>query len=109
MSTSSTPHKKHVQSEKIRKAKKRTDARRATVEDVLFIFEKVLEGWKTIKIYNVLIQTFPETKVIKSDVEDIATGNCKVIASETTPENFAKYQELRERVYQYHQVGDPIN
>ena len=99
---SSNHHKKHVKKEKIRKAKKRTDARRATVEDVLFIFEKVLEGWRAVKIYNVLIQTSPESKIVKSDVEDIVTGNCKVIASETTHEKFTQYQELREKVYQYH-------
>lgn len=106
-SSTSNTHKKHVQKEKVRKAKKRTDARRATVEDVLFVFEKVLEGWRTIKIYNVLLQSHPESKVIKSDVEDIATGNCKVVASETTPELFAKYEDLRAKVYQYHAPTPP--
>ena len=35
-----------------RRACKRTNKRSLTGEEVIFIFEKVLEGWKTIKIFT---------------------------------------------------------
>ncbi len=97
--------KNHIQSiQKHQKEKnvKKSNLRRATVDEVLFIFEKVLEDWKPIKIYNVLIQINPQSKVIKEDVENIVTGNCKVFDFETTPEKFQLYNELRQKVYDYH-------
>ena len=97
--------KNHIQSiQKHQKEKnvKKSNLRRATVDEVLFIFEKVLEDWKPIKIYNVLIQNNPQSKVIKEDVENIYTGNCKVFDFETTSEKFQLYNELRQKVYDYH-------
>ena len=43
-----------------RREVKRTAKRNITGEEVIFVFEKVLEGWKTIKIYNTLIQNNPK-------------------------------------------------
>jgi hypothetical protein len=48
-----------------RREKKRTVKRSTSAEEVIFIFEKVLEGWKTIRIYNTLIQNNPESAIDK--------------------------------------------
>ena len=70
--------KDFIQMKKERREKKRTVKRDITGEEVIFIFEKVLEGWKTIKIYNTLIQNNPKSLLDKKKVEKIATGNCKI-------------------------------
>lgn len=85
-----------------RRERKRTEKRSITGEEVIYIFEKVLEGWKTIRIYNTIIQMNPTSEIIKKKVETISTGNCKVYPSELTKERFEYYLELREKVYQYH-------
>lgn len=89
---------KHQQEKNVKKSK----LRRSTVDEVIFVFEKVLEDWKPIKIYNIIIQNNPESKIIKEDVENTITGNCKVFDFETTPEKFKLYQDLRQKVYDYH-------
>lgn len=97
--------KNHIQSiQKYQKEKnvKKSNLRRSSVDEVIFIFEKVLEGWKPIKIYNICIQNNHESKIIKEDVENTITGNCKVFYFETTPEKFQLYNDLREKVYDYH-------
>ena len=43
----------------IRRDKKCSNKHGATAEEVIFIFEKVLEGWKTVRIYNTIIQNNP--------------------------------------------------
>jgi hypothetical protein len=83
-----------------RRIKKRTEKRAITGEEVIFIFEKVLENWSTVKIFNTIIQTNPASGVIKKRVEVIATGNCKVFEKELTPERYQYYLELRDKVYQ---------
>jgi hypothetical protein len=85
---------------KERRELKRTDKRTATGEEVIFIFEKILEGWKTIKIFNTIRQTNPASTIDKKKVESIATGNCKVNHSELTSEKFDYYLMLREKVYE---------
>ena len=90
---------KQIKSE--RRASKRTNKRSITGEEVIFIFEKVLEGWKTIKIFNTLIQSNPESSADKKIVESVATGNCKVYPNELTEEKYAYYLELREKVYEF--------
>lgn len=85
-----------------RRAKKKTDRRHATAEEVIYIFEKVLEGWKTIRIYNTIIQQNPSSLVLKKNVENISTGNSKVYQIELSPERFAYYNNLREKVYAFH-------
>jgi DNA-binding ferritin-like protein (Dps family) len=84
-----------------RREKKRTDKRSTTANEVIFIFEKILEDWKTIKIFNTIIQTNPNSQTDKKSVEKIATGNCKVYESELSKERYSYYQELREKVYEY--------
>ena len=84
-----------------RREKKRTLKRSITGEEVIFIFEKVLEGWKTIKIYNNIIQNNPNSKVNKKKVDVISSGNCKVYDSELSKERFDYYKELREKVYKH--------
>ena len=93
---------KFIQMKKERREKKRTDKRSITGEEVIFIFEKVLEGWTTIRIYNTIIQSNPNSGIDKKKTETIATGNCKVYPSELPSERFEYYKCLREKVYKYH-------
>lgn len=90
-----------IHMKKERREKKRCEKRSITGEDVIFIFEKVLEGWKTIRIYNTIIQTNPSSVVDKKKTETIATGNCKVYESELSKERYDYYSTLREKVYEY--------
>lgn len=101
----STNHIQSIKKHQKEKNVKKSELRRASVDEVLFIFEKVLENWKPIKIYNVLIQNNPLSKVIKEDVENIYTGNCKVFDFETTSEKFQLYNDLRNKVYEYHNIN----
>ena len=87
-----------------RREKKRTVKRSTSAEEVIFIFEKVLEGWKTSRIYNTTIQNNPNSIVDKKKTETIATGNCKVYPSELSNERFEYYNTLREKVYEYNKI-----
>lgn len=91
--------KQYILLKKARRENKRTTKRDVTAEEVIFIFEKVLENWKTIKIFNTIIQTNPQSQITKKKTETISTGNCKLFETELTPERYAYYQMLRERVY----------
>ena len=93
---------KYIEIKKKRKELKKTDKRHANAEEVIFIFEKILEGWKTIKIYNTIIQNNPNSLVNKKNVENISTGNSKVYESEISSERFNYYIELRKKVYEFH-------
>ena len=95
----SSSKEEYLLMKKEKREKKRTIRRKITGEEVLFIFEKVLEGWKTIRIYNTMIQLNPDSSVDKQKVETIATGNCKVYESELSPEKYKYYLQLREKVY----------
>jgi DNA-directed RNA polymerase beta' subunit len=93
----------YIKIKKERREKKRTTKRFATAEEVIFIFEKVLENWKTIKIFNTIIQTNPNSSINKKTVENISTGNCKVYKSELSKEKYDYYLSLREKVYNQNQ------
>lgn len=93
---------KYIEIKKKRKELKKTDKRHANAEEVIFIFEKILEGWKTIKIYNTIIQNNPNSLVNKKNVENISTGNSKVYESELCTEKYKYYLELRQKVYDFH-------
>lgn len=86
---------------KITKKNKYIENRKATPEEILYIFEKVLEGWKTIKIYNLIIQDNPETKITKKHLEDISRGNVKIYNHELSEEKFNTYLTLRNQVYDF--------
>lgn len=92
----------YLQMKTARREKKRSNKRGAIAEEVIFIFEKVLEGWKTIRIYNTLIQKNSNSDIDKKTTETIATGNCKVYESELSTNQYQRYLELREKVYEYH-------
>jgi hypothetical protein len=92
-----------------RREKKRIGKRSTHPEEVIFIFEKVLEDWKTIRIYNTIIQNNPDSHIDKKTVERIATANSKVYQSELSKERFTYYQELREKVYQYTEKKKKVN
>jgi DNA-binding ferritin-like protein (Dps family) len=93
---------KYINEKKKRREIKKKDRRSATAEEVIYIFEKILEGWKTIRIYNTIIQLNPKSDVQKKNVENISTGNSKVYPNELSEERFQYYNELREKVYEYH-------
>ena len=93
---------KYIQMKSERREKKRATKRDITGEEVIFIFEKILEGWKTIKIYNTIIQTNPNSLLDKKKTEVISSGNCKIYESELTKERYQYYLQLREKVYNYH-------
>ena len=88
-----------------RREKKRTEKRIVTGEEVIFIFEKVLDGWKTIKIYTTIIQNNPNSGIDKKKTETISTGDCKVYESELSKERYEYYNILREKVYNYHKIN----
>lgn len=92
---------KFIKIKKERREKKRKTKRSITGEEVIFIFEKVLEGWKTIKIYNAIIQNNINSCIDKKKTEIIATGNCKLYESELSKEKYEYYLILREKVYEY--------
>jgi len=92
---------KYIKEKKDRREKKRTDKRSIEAEEVIFIFEKVLEEWRTIKIFNTMIQQNPSSLVDKKKVETIATGNCKVYPNELSEERHKYYCNLREKVYSH--------
>ena len=45
-------YKKYIKQKSDRRETKKKDRRGASSEEVIYIFEKILEGWKTIRIYN---------------------------------------------------------
>jgi hypothetical protein len=100
----------YIDVKKNRREIKRSTKRTATPEEVIFIFEKILEGWKTIKIFNTLIQNNPNSLLDKKKVEKIATGNCKIFENELSKEKYTYYISLREKVYEYHnpKTGEKI-
>ncbi len=81
---------------------KKKNLRKSTPDEIFFIFNKTLEGWKTIKIFNVLIQTFNNSSLNKNDVDDIHPGNVKIYENEIDHNKYLEYIELRKKVYQYH-------
>ena len=93
--------KQYILYKKARRENKRTTKRDVSAEEVIFIFEKVLENWKTIKIFNTIIQNNPHSQITKKKAESISTGNCKLFETELPPERYAYYQMLREQVYEY--------
>lgn len=95
-------NQKYLEKKKKRREEKKKDRRSASPDEVIFIFEKILEGWKTIRIYNTIIQNNPNSNVEKKNVENISTGNCKVYESEISLEKFNYYTELRKKVYQFY-------
>jgi hypothetical protein len=97
--------KEYIQLKKERREKKKTCKRSIDGEEVIFIFEKVLEGWKTIRIYNTIIQNKPDSALDKKKTETIATGNCKVYPSELSNERFEYYKSLRDKVYEYNKIN----
>ena len=95
-----------IEAKRTRREIKKKDRRHATPDEVIYIFEKILEGWKTIRIYNTIIQTNPTSNVQKKYVETISTGNCKVYENEVDEEKYKYYLEIREKVYEFHKKTD---
>ena len=91
----------YIKLKKDRRQVKKTDKRNASAEEIIYIFEKILEDWKTIRIYNTIIQLNPNSPILKKNVENISTGNSKVYETELSQERFEYYKTLREKVYEY--------
>ena len=102
-------NKVYIQNKKLRRENKRSTKRTATGDEVIFIFEKILEGWKTIRIYNTIIQNNPQSLIDKKKVEKISTGNCKIFESELSEDKFKYYNELREQIYSRQLCNDLIS
>ena len=96
--------KEYIQIKQERREIKRSTKRSVTGEEVIFIFEKVLEGWKTIRIYNTIIQNDANSSVDKRKVETISTGNCKIYPSELSKEKYEYYLVLRDKVYKFNSM-----
>lgn len=87
---------------KRRRENKKKDRRGALAEEVIYIFEKILDKWKTIRIYNTIIQNNKFSKISKRNVENISTGNSKVYEYELSADRYNYYLELRCKVYNFH-------
>ena len=92
--------KKYITIKKERRENKRIKKRSVCGEEVIFIFEKILEGWSTIRIYNTIIQNNPKSSIDKKTTEKIATGNCKVYENELPKDRYDYYIELRNKIYE---------
>lgn len=101
-------NEKYIKIKKERREKKRANKRNATADEVIYIFEKVLEDWKTIRIFNTIVQNNPKSELLKKNVENISTGNCKVNRSELCEERFNYYNELRNKVYEKKGISNSI-
>ncbi len=100
-SNSMTKERKKENMKKMeRREKKRASKRDISAEEVIFIFEKVLDGWSTIRIYNTIIQMNPNSNVSKKKTEKVATGNCKVYEKELSKERYEYYVLLRAQIYE---------
>ena len=93
-----------IKFKKERRDNKKSCKRSITGEEVIFIFEKVLEGWKPIRIYNTIIQNNPNSEIDKKKTETIATGNCKVYEKELSKERYEYYTVLRNKIYEYNKL-----
>jgi hypothetical protein len=85
---------------KQRREEKKKKRRNITGEEVIYIFELFLQGWKPIKIFNTIIQSNPNSNITKKITEQVVTGNCKVFESELSKERYEYYCNLREQVYE---------
>lgn len=94
--------KLYIKKKQARREQKRTLKRDVTADEVLFIFEKVLEGWTTIRIYNKIIQNNPSSNISKKKTEVISTGNCKIYENELNKERYEYYLDLRKKVCEFY-------
>ena len=99
---------KTKQNKKIEKFEKRKLERHSTPDEIIFILEKTLEDWRSIKIFNVLIQNNPSSKVTKKDVENISTGNIRILQNELDSEKYNLYLDLRKKVYEKKQSSKQL-
>lgn len=82
------------------RSKKKVSERHANPLEILYIFDKSLEGWKTIKIWNVLKQERPDTKIIKKDIDKIARGDARIEKFELNEDQYKEYEMKRAKIYE---------
>ena len=90
----------YIKQKKERRKNKQIIKRKIDANEVIFIFEKLLEGWKTIRIYNTIKQTNSSSQITKKQVENISTGNIKIYDDELEQDRFLYYQNLRKQIYE---------
>ena len=100
--------KKEMERKKFTKYEKRKNERRTTPNEIIFIFERFLEDWRPIKIFNVMIQNNPETKIKKMDVDNICDGNVRIYENEVSEDEYKSYEDLRKRVYEKNKMEKEI-
>ncbi len=106
--TSFKEYKHKIKIKKEEKFEKRKLERKSTPDEIIFIFEKTLQDWKPIKIFNILIQQNPNSTITQKDVKNIYKGNVKILPSEVDNETYNLYQNLREQVYNKHNPSQNI-
>ena len=94
----------YYNNKKYRRENKQKYKRGFTPEEVIFIFEKYLDNWCIMRIYNTIIQTNPNSNITAIKVRKIITGNVKLYENELTTENYIYYLELRNKVYEYNEL-----
>lgn len=77
---------------------KRLKKRRANVDEIEYILNKTLDGWKPIKIYNVLIQERPTSLINREWVDNISKGTVRILKDEVDPDRFKKLSELKRKI-----------
>ena len=77
---------------------KRLKKRRANAEEIEYILTKTLEGWKPVKIYNVLLQERPTSLVNREWVDNISKGTVRVIKDEVDEETYKRIGDLKRQV-----------
>jgi hypothetical protein len=95
-------YQKQKEEQKNIKFEKRKLERNSTPDEIFFIFEKTLQDWLPIKIFNVLIQQNPSSNITQKDVKNIHNGNVRILPNEIDNEKYKLYLELREKVYEKH-------
>ena len=92
---------KSIEFKKMRKIRKKRQKRKASAEEVIYIFEQTLKGKKSIQIYNEIKRNNTKSSIEKKNVEIIMTGNCKIFPNELSELRYGHYSYLREEVYKY--------
>jgi Zn-dependent M32 family carboxypeptidase len=91
----------YYKAKKERRKNKKFVKRHASGEEVIKIFEMVLNDKKSSQIINELKRNDPQSPIEKKYVNRIMTGNCKVNSEELPEDKYNYYCKLREEVYEY--------
>lgn len=79
---------------------KRLKKRKANISEIEYIFKKTLEGWKPIKIYNVMLQENPSSNINKEWVNNISKGTVRILKHETNENKYNELIKLKQQVFE---------